>query len=149
MSFTTELCARTKISWVQVLTSVVLLDRLRERMHPNAKGLLIVAFKVLCYLGSRCTHHRLVLTAMVIADKLNKDSAWPNSTWSIACGYLFNPRDICDMERQMLKLLDWRLLVRREDLQRVITMPTRRRPRTQENLIDDYERIRHLDRLSE
>ncbi|KNE64230.1 hypothetical protein AMAG_19133 [Allomyces macrogynus ATCC 38327] len=64
------------------------------------------------------THHRLVVAAVVVARKVTHDTPWKNAAWSAVVG--LPAREVNLMERQLLALLEFDVVVRREDVAREV-----------------------------
>ena len=91
------------------MSSLVYLDRLRQRLPPVAKGM-------------RCTVHRILLAALILAAKNLNDSSPKNKHWArYSCvrgydGFGFSLTEVNLMEKQLLFLLDWDMRITQEDL---------------------------------
>lgn len=82
---------KSKLSSQTLLVACVLLKRIKGSIKRNSKGL-------------ACTTHRIVLTAICIAQKYLYDSPNSNKTWA-QISEIFQTSEINLMENQFLKLL--------------------------------------------
>lgn len=107
--YITSIIQRSHVQTPTLMTSLVYLARLRERLPTVAKGM-------------ACTSHRIFLAALILAAKNLNDSSPKNKHWArytTVRGYPtfgFSITEVNLMEKQMLFLLDWDLRIRNEDL---------------------------------
>jgi len=87
---------------VTILTSLVLLDRLKSKLPSRA-----------C--GSPETCHRVFLAALILANKLLYDVPMKNLVWS-ECSALYSVAEINLMEKQFLALISFKLTVTEDEL---------------------------------
>ncbi|EZF31331.1 hypothetical protein H109_02514 [Trichophyton interdigitale MR816] len=108
-SFIFSLVTRSHVEVPTLMTSLVFLARLKNKLPPVAKGM-------------RCTSHRIFLAALILAAKNLNDSSPKNKHWSRYTlvkgyeGFGFSLPEVNLMERQLLYLLDWDTRVNEEDL---------------------------------
>jgi len=107
--YISSIIQRSHVQTPTLMTSLVYLARLRERLPVVAKGM-------------ACTLHRIFLAALILAAKNLNDSSPKNKHWARYTtvrgypGFGFSITEVNLMEKQMLFLLDWDLRVRNEDL---------------------------------
>ncbi|KAJ3204427.1 hypothetical protein HDU82_005849 [Entophlyctis luteolus] len=96
--FVAAVAARSKSSHASMLVTAILLDRARERLPASAKGL-------------PCTSHRLFLAALIIAAKAANDKTYKNKSFVVFTDNLFPVSEINLMERQLLHILDFNIMI--------------------------------------
>jgi G1/S-specific cyclin PLC1 len=108
-SFITSLICKSNVQVIPVMSCLVYLDRLKQNLPPDAKG-------------GRYTVHRIFFATLVVADKFLSDFSPKNKQWS-SYSYIqahkdfgFSRAEVNLMEKQLLYLLDWKLMVSRSDI---------------------------------
>jgi PHO85 cyclin-1 len=107
--YITAIIQRSHVQTPTLMTSLVYLSRLQQRLPAVAKGM-------------ACTLHRIFLAALILAAKNLNDSSPKNKHWARYTtvrgyqGFGFSITEVNLMEKQMLFLLDWDLRIRPEDL---------------------------------
>lgn len=94
MTFITKLVRYTNVYTGTLMSTIVYMNRLKEKLPKDAKGL-------------PCTRHRIFLACLIIASKNLNDSSPKNKHWAKYTDGLFKREDVNLMERQLLMLLDW------------------------------------------
>jgi G1/S-specific cyclin PLC1 len=108
-AFITSIVDRSHVQVPTLMTSLVYLHRLQQKLPPVAKGM-------------RCTAHRIFLASLILAAKNLNDSSPKNKHWSRYSAvrgfdsFGFSVTEVNLMEKQLLFLLDWDMRVRNEDL---------------------------------
>ncbi|KAL1922942.1 uncharacterized protein VTP21DRAFT_9318 [Calcarisporiella thermophila] len=92
-----------QVTVASFLSTLVLLERLRQKLPSAAKGL-------------KCTCHRIFLATLIVTMKCLNDTAPRNKYWA-RCFPYFSLSEINLMERQLLCLLGYELIISQDDLE--------------------------------
>jgi PHO85 cyclin-1 len=114
--FITQLVVSSNVQVPTLMSTLVYLGRLKSKLQPMARGL-------------RCTSHRILLAALILAAKYLNDSSPKNKHWAnyshITTDFYsfgFNRTEVNLMEKQLLFLLEWDLRITEEDLYRELDL---------------------------
>ncbi|KAL8671740.1 MAG: hypothetical protein Q9168_003762 [Polycauliona sp. 1 TL-2023] len=108
-AFIQSLVDRSHVQVPTLMSSLIYLSRLQQRLPPVAKGM-------------RCTVHRIFLASLILAAKNLNDSSPKNKHWARYTsvqgydGFSFSLTEVNLMEKQLLHLLEWDLRINPEDL---------------------------------
>lgn len=103
MTFITKLVRYTNVYTATLMSTIVYMNRLKEKLPQEAKGL-------------PCTRHRIFLACLILCSKNFNDSSPKNKHWAKYTDGLFRREDVNLMERQLLMLLDWDLQITNAEL---------------------------------
>lgn len=103
MTFINRLVRYTNVYTGTLMTTLVYLERLKQKLPRNAQGL-------------PCTRHRIFLSCLILASKFHNDSSPKNVHWAKYTDGLFSVTDVNLMERQLLYLLNWDLRVSNDEM---------------------------------
>lgn len=106
MTFITKLVRYTNVYTGTLMSTIIYMNRLKQRLPKDAKGL-------------PCTRHRIFLACLIIASKTLNDSSPKNKHWAKYTDGLFKKDDVNLMERQLLMLLDWNVQIDNNELTHV------------------------------
>jgi G1/S-specific cyclin PLC1 len=114
--FITQLVVSSNVQVPTLMSTLVYLTRLKAKLQPMARGL-------------RCTSHRILLAALILAAKYLNDSSPKNKHWANYSNmsndfysFGFNRTEVNLMEKQLLFLLEWDLRITEDDLYRELDL---------------------------
>ena len=151
--FIQGLVTQSHVQVPTLMSSLVYLSRLQQKLPPVAKGM-------------RCTVHRIFLASLILAAKNLNDSSPKNKHWARYSatkgyeGFGFSLTEVNLMEKQLLFLLDWDLRISNDDLlahlepflgpirSRLELEETKRQHRAQEHVLVQQQRSYYSKQLS-
>ena len=109
-TFIANLIRQSNVQTPTLMSTLIYLARLRNRLPPMARGL-------------ACTRHRIFLACLILAAKNLNDSSPKNIHWAAYSSGLFNDnvKEVNLMEKQLLYLLDWNLNFTQRELINVLS----------------------------
>ncbi|KAJ2890131.1 hypothetical protein IWW38_004302 [Coemansia aciculifera] len=102
-TFICSVTASLKIKMAVLVTALIYVERLRRHLPNTATG-------------SADTPYRIFLASLLLADKFWSDHSVQIKSLVAAAGGLFSQREICAMERALLKLLKFDLFVSADEI---------------------------------
>lgn len=105
--FIVKLIDYTNVYTPTLVMTLCYLNRLSLKLPPHATGM-------------PSTRHRIFLSCLILSAKNHNDSSPLNKHWTKYTDGLFTLQDVNLMERQLLALLDWDIVIREEELLRVM-----------------------------
>lgn len=103
-TFISRLVKNTSIYTGTLMATLVYLRRLHKRLPPGAVA------------QDPSTRHRIFLACLILSSKFHNDTLPKNKHWARYTDGLFDIAEVNEMERQLLLLLDWDVLVSESDL---------------------------------
>jgi hypothetical protein len=109
-AFITNLIRQSNVQTPTLMSTLIYLARLRNRLPSMARGL-------------ACTRHRIFLACLILAAKNLNDSSPKNIHWAAYSSGMFNDnvKEVNLMEKQLLYLLNWNFNFTQEELINVLS----------------------------
>lgn len=111
---------------VTILTGMALLERLGSKLPARVSG-------------SAETCHRVILAALILANKLLYDVPMKNVVWADYTGGLYSVSEINLMEKQFLEFIDFNTNVKDEELFHQYTLATDSKGYWSHSFCNEYE----------
>ncbi|KAI7855332.1 hypothetical protein BDC45DRAFT_481211 [Circinella umbellata] len=105
-TFISVVVKRSSVRAGTLFATLVFLERLQKRLERVARGM-------------PCTCHRIFLATLIVTSKALHDASPKNKHWAKYAMWCFSLSEINLMEKQLLSILNYRLLISLEDLHHV------------------------------
>ncbi|CDS09159.1 hypothetical protein LRAMOSA10519 [Lichtheimia ramosa] len=108
-TFISVIVKRSAVRAGTLFAALVFLERLQRRLQNVARGM-------------PCTCHRIFLATLIVTSKALHDASPKNKHWAKYAMWCFSIAEINLMEKQLLTILNYRLVISIEDLHQVFMM---------------------------
>lgn len=105
--FIVKLIRYTHVYKQTLVMTLCYLNRLREKLPSDS-------------IGVSSTRHRIFLACLILSAKNHNDSSPRNKYWTKYTDGLFTLQDVNLMERQLLEILEWDIVIGEEELWKVV-----------------------------
>ncbi|KAI9492219.1 hypothetical protein BDB00DRAFT_829694 [Zychaea mexicana] len=105
-TFISVVVKRSSVRAGTLFATLVFLERLQKRLERVARGM-------------PCTCHRIFLATLIVTSKALHDASPKNKHWAKYAMWCFSLSEINLMEKQLLSILNYRLLITLDDLHHV------------------------------